>query len=577
MTMLEFHPGIILIIGALFALLLPQRPRQILLVLAPLLALLSVLNLPLDTVWHYSFTSNIELTVLKVDQLSWIFSLIFTIVALIGNIYALHIKKCGESAAALAYAGSALGVVLAGDWLTLIFFWELMSATSVFLIWFSKTSQARGAGLRYILVHFFGSNLLLAGILLKVMAGQTAVTALTGTGDAAFWLILLGISVNAAIPPLHAWLTDAYPEGTTTGSVFLSAFTTKVAVYCLIRTFPGTELLIWAGVIMALYGVVFAVLENDIRRLLAYHIISQVGYMVAAVGMGTELALNGASSHAFSHILYKSLLFMGAGAVIYATGRRKLTELGGLYRQMPAVVILYMIGAFSISGVPLFNGFISKSMIISAASANYMPSVELLLYLASVGTFLHTGLKLPYFMFFAPNKNPNLQPKKVPVNMLVAMGCGAFLCILYGVRPSLLYQYLPFAATYAPFTADHVIATLQLLIATFAAFWLFIPKLGGEPTISLDTDWFYRKPLVAFVHGLVYMICLIQNKLTMAGSIALQQTIPFFENPLKKLNYRKEKGFWPVYSEDSYHFPVGAAVLLILFMFIATLSYVWLA
>ncbi len=571
--MIEFHPGFLLLIGALLAAVLPQRIRRTVMVLAPLLGIIAVFHLKYGTVWTYRFINQIDLVILKVDQLSWMFGLIFSIMALLGNIYALHIKKAGESAAGLAYAGSSLGVVFAGDWITLIFFWELMAVFSTLLIWYRKVPQAIGAGFRYILVHFCGGNILLAGIFIKVMMGETAITALTGNHDAGFWLILLGIAINAAIPPLHAWLTDAYPEGTVTGSVFLSAFTTKVAVYCLIRVFPGTEFLTWAGVIMALYGVVYAVLENDIRRLLAYHIISQVGYMVAAVGMGTNLSLNGASAHAFSHILYKSLLFMGAGAVILSTGRRKISELGGFFRRAPATVVLYIIGAFSISGVPLFNGFISKSMIISAASHNHMPVVELLLYLASIGTFLSISLKLPYFMFFGSDRG--IKPEKIPINMYVAMAGGAFLCILYGVFPSLLYQYLPFAAEYEPFTMDHVISTIQLLAATLAVFWIFIPKLGGEPTVSVDTDWFYRRPLIYLVNAAVNGVLKIQEAAGVHGKRALSKINSFFANPLKWIPLSTMRPVEPVYSEDKYRFPVGIIILsgIMVFMMVLALVY----
>ena len=350
--MIEFHPAFILILGALAAAVFPRKLRQIAMVAAPTLAILAVFNLEYGTEWIYPFINNMDLILLRVDRLSWVFALIFSIMALLGNIYALHNHNSWECGSALLYAAGVLGVVFAGDWFTLIVFWELLAFSSVFLIWFRKTPESRKAGMRYLLVHAFGGNLFLAGIFILVANGQYEVTSLTGTFDAAYWLILLGIAINAAIPPLHAWLTDAYPEGTVTGSVFMCAFTTKVAVYTLIRIFPGTEFLVVAGVIMALYGAIYALIENDIRRLLAYHIISQVGYMVAAVGMGTELALSGATAHAYSNVLYKSLLFMGTGAVIYSTGRSKLTELGGIYRQMPLVVIFYMIGAFAISGFP---------------------------------------------------------------------------------------------------------------------------------------------------------------------------------------------------------------------------------
>ncbi|MDN5347304.1 MAG: multicomponent Na+:H+ antiporter subunit [Clostridia bacterium] len=507
------------------------------------MAILASLKLEPGATWFHPFLGY-ELIILKADALSLVFALIFSIMAFLGAVYALHVENRGEHIAALLYAAGSLGVVFAGDWLTLFFFWELMSASSVFLIWYRGKKQSLAAGFRYLLVHFLGGNLLLFGILLLIGSGNLAVSTLTESNSPAFWLILLGVAINAAIPPLHAWLTDAYPEATISGSVFLSALTTKVAVYVLVRVFPGTELLLWAGVVMALYGVVYAVLENNIRRLLAYHIISQVGYMVAAVGMGTELALNGATAHAFSHILYKALLFMGAGAVIYATGREKLTELGGIARAMPLTFILYNIGAFSISGVPLFNGFISKSIVVTAAGVSGLGIAELLLTLAGVGTFLSIALKLPYFTFFGQDRG--LKPQKLPLNMYIAMAGGAFLCILYGIFPDLLYTRLPYPLSYEPYTMDHVISTIQLLLATALGFWLFLAKLKSEPAISLDTDWFYRKPLAALLQGIVYGLKQMKVKLEEGVMLLFRAAGPYFES----------------YNENRYRFPVGLNFLL---------------
>jgi multicomponent Na+:H+ antiporter subunit D len=317
-------------------------------------------------------------------------------------------------------------------------------------------------------------------------------------GGLAWVLILVAFLLNAAVPPLGAWLPDAYPEATVTGAVFMTAFTTKSAVYVLIRGFAGTDLLVWVGASMAVYGVVYAVLENDARRLLAYHIISQVGYMVCGVGIGTALAINGATAHAFAHILYKALLFMGAGAVMQMTGLRKLNEMGGLYRTMPVTLGLYMIGAFAISAVPLFSGFVSKSMVVSAAGEEHLTTVFLMLTLASAGTFLHTGLKLPYYMFFG--KDSGLRAAEPPRNMLVAMGLAAVACVVIGVFPGLLYQHLPNPTEYAPYTLAHVTNALGMLAFTALGFFLLLKHLDPEPKVSLDTDWFYRRPSAGFIN-----------------------------------------------------------------------------
>lgn len=315
----------------------------------------------------------------------------------------------------------------------------------------------------------------------------------------------------------------------------MSAFTTKSAVYVLLRVYPGWEILIWFGIAMSLYGVVYAVLANDIRQILAYHIISQVGYMVAGVGIGTEMALNGTAAHAFSHILYKSLLFMGAGAVLYSTGKSKLTELGGIASKMKVTVILYMIGAFSISGFPLFNGFISKSMIVSAAGDAHYEIGMLLLILASVGTFLHTGLKLPYFTWFGESKS-EITVKPVPINMLIAMGFGAFFCTLFGVYPTLLYNYLPYPVEYEPYTVYHLVEMTQILVFTFIGFWILRKKLEGDRYIALDTDWVYRRFAPQFRKVFVNATDNFFDKvealiLTLAGLLTR-----LFKNPMQWLN-----------------------------------------
>jgi len=495
-------PAFIFILGAiLLPLLRERRLRQIFQLLIPLIAFIDLLYMPKGTYWVYNFLGY-DLILGRVDKLSMCFGYVFAIVAFVGMVYALHVREVGQHTAAFLYIGSALGVVFAGDIFTLYVFWEIMAVSSVFLIWYQRDKAALDAGFRYIMVHIFGGCALLAGIIIHVSNTGSTQFGFIEYGGLASQLILLGFIINAAVPPFHAWLSDAYPEATVTGSVFLTAFTTKSAVYVLLRTFPGVEILVWLGAIMAVYGVAYAVLENDIRRLLAYHIISQVGYMVAGVGLGTEMSMNGSTAHAFCHILYKALLFMGAGAVIYVTGRRKLTELQGrnLYKKMPITLSLYMIGGFSISAVPLFNGFISKTMIIASSAELHRPIIYLLLHLASIGTFLHTGLKLPYGIWFGrvPEgetiEEEEIEAKEPPLNMLIAMGMAAFLCILTGVYPKILYNILPYSVHFHPYTLNHVVAMMQLLLLTGAAFWLYIDKLGGEPKISVDTDWFYRKP-----------------------------------------------------------------------------------
>ena len=498
MTLGWVHPGLLLILGAWALPFLGGRVKRVAMLLLPAAALVDCVLMTPGTHGVVSFLGQ-QLVFGRVDSLSLVFSYVFSIMAFLGMVYALHVEDDSQHVSALTYAGGALGVTFAGDFLSLYIFWELMAVSSALLVWLRREPSAVTAGFRYFLVHVVGGLILLAGILLHWSAADSLAFGDMDafSGGLAWTLILVAFLLNAAVPPLGVWLADAYPEATVSGAVFMTAFTTKSAVYVLIRGFAGTELLVWLGAFMAVYGVVYAVLENDARRLLAYHIISQVGYMVCGVGIGTALAINGATAHAFAHILYKALLFMGAGAVLQVTGLRKLSDMGGLYKSMPTTLGLYMVGAFAISAVPFFSGFVSKSMVVSAAGESHLGVIFLLLTLASAGTFLHTGLKLPYYMFFG--KDSGLRAQEPPGNMLVAMGLAAIACVLIGVFPGLLYRLLPNAVAYAPYTLQHVTSTLGMLGFTALGFFVLLNHLDPERTISLDTDWFYRRGASGFM------------------------------------------------------------------------------
>ncbi len=563
------HPGIIFIIAAL---LVPiarwRRLKQFILLFAPFVAFIDLLYLKPGKHWLIDFVGY-RLVLGYVDKLSMVFAYVFVIMAFLGMVYALHVEEDGQHTAAFFYVAGALGVTFAGDFFTLFAFWELMAASSVFLIWYEKTKRALLAGFRYLMVHLFGGCILLAGIIIYVVnRGSIEITRLTmnSLGEV---FILIGFILNAAVPPLHAWLPDAYPEGTITGSVFLTAYTTKSAVYILARVFPGVELLMWLGAIMAVYGVVFAIMEDEIRRLLAYHIVSQVGYMVCGVGIGTEMAINGSSAHAFCHILYKALLFMGAGGVIYATGRRRMIDLEGrdLYKKMPMCLALYMVGAFSISAVPLFNGFISKNMVVAAAGEAHKPIIEMLLHIASVGTFLSVGLKLPWRTWFGRSSGvkEEIEVKKLPANMLLAMALTSFLCIFTGCYPKILYDILPYPVHYHPYTAYHVVSMMQLLLLTALGFWLLIDRLKGEATITLDTDWFYRKGGVLFLR-FCYLLNGFREIMQEVMTLIVEKVVKVSRDPIYAAESVFIKGEHPedipYYDADKHRSPSGLGVLI---------------
>jgi len=491
--MSSISPALVLIIGGLCVPLVKERFKPLFMLLLPVLAFVCMVSLGEGK--HGLFNVlGYDIVMLRVDKLSLVFGYIFTIITFLGVLFAMRVKDDLQHTSALVYAGGALGVTFAGDFVILYVFWELMAVASTFLILARRTRKSERAAFRYVLIHIVGGLCLLAGIVLTIHQTGTAEFDFIGLSGLGSWLIFIGIAVNAAIPPLHPWLQDAYPEATVTGAVFLSALTTKSAVYLMARTYPGTELLIWLGALMTAIPVFYAVLENDIRRVLAYSLINQVGFMMCGIGIGTQLALNGTVSHAFCHILYKGLLFMATGSVLYMTGKSRCTDLGGLYKTMPMTCFFCIVGAASISAFPLFSGFVSKSMIISASAHENLVAIWLILQFASAGVVEHAGIKVPFFTFFGHDSG--IRTKEPPWNMLLAMAIAAFLCVFLAVCPRFLYSILPYSVDYEPYTMGHVVGQLQLLMfAILAVFFLIFA--GFYPpeirSINLDADWFYRK------------------------------------------------------------------------------------
>ena len=497
--MSDFPPGLVLALGALLLPFAGRRIRPILILGLPLVTLGLVWQLP-DGSFAVLSILDYQLVLVRSDALSRFFAIIFSIMTFAGGLFALNQKRVLELVAVFVYAGSAVGVVLAGDLISLFFFWETMALASTLVVLSVGGDLSYRVSMRYLLIHMFGGALLMTGILVHVLdSGSTTFTAMEPNTLGAT-LILAGFLINAAAPPLSAWLSDAYPEASYSGTVFLSAFTTKAAVYVLLRGFPGAEILVFVGIFMIFYGIIYALLENDMRRILAYSIVNQVGFMVTGIGIGTEMALNGAAAHAFTHIIYKALLLMSAGAVLYMTGKRKCTDLGGLFQSMPLTTVCGIVGALSISSFPLTSGFISKSMISQAAADENLIVIWFLLLAASAGVFLHAGIKFPWFVFF--QKDSGLRPPDPPWNMRLAMILFAGLCIGLGIWPEFLYAMLPFPVAYQPYTVPHVVNMLQLLLFSGLAFFLMLPLMGRTLTITLDFDWFYRKLGNSFVRGL---------------------------------------------------------------------------
>ncbi len=497
----SLHPAAILLVGSLALPLLRGQLRKVLLIVLPVAGFVNLLGFEAGTV-STTWFAGYELQFLRVDKLSLLFGYLFHIAAFLAAIYSLHVNDGLQHTTGLMYAGSAVGAVFAGDLITLFIFWELLAVTSVFQIWARRSTRSADAGMRYLLIHVTSGLLLLAGTALYYSETGSLAFEHMGLGGWASRLILLAIGIKCAFPVLHTWLVDAYPEATPTGTVFLSAFTTKTAVYALARGFTGTEELIWIGASMTMFPIFFAVIENDLRRVLGYSMINQIGFMVAGVGLGAGMGVNGAVAHAFNDVLFKGLLFMAMGAVLHRTGRINGSDLGGLYKSMPMTTAFCIVGAASISAFPFFSGFVSKSMVMTIAAEQGYVVVWLMLLFASAGVFHHAGIKIPFFAFFA--HDAGIRCKEAPINMCVAMGLGALLCVLIGCFPEFLYRLLPYPVDYVPYTLTHMVQQWQILFFSALAF-AFLKLSGIYPpelrSVNLDVDWAYRRLLPATVRS----------------------------------------------------------------------------
>lgn len=497
---LELPPFLLLFIGAALAACTRGHLQKVIVVLTPIISFLNFYQLPTD----YSLIQNVHgyhLELAYSDKLSRLFGYLFHLAALIGVIFSLQVKDTVQHVSALTYAASALGAVFAGDWITLFIFWEGLAITSVFLIWARRTERSYRSGMRYLIMQVLSGVLLLAGALFLQKAGMPGkITSLSLTDNFSqfstigTWLIFLAFAIKAGFPLFHTWITDSYPEATATGAVFLTSFTSKVAVFMFAKVFAGTELLIIIGLVMACLPIFYAVIENDLRRVLTYSMINQIGFMICGIGVGTELAINGAVATAFNHVIYKGLLMMSMGAVLYRVGHVNGSDLGGLYRSMPVTTICCIIGAASISAFPLFSGFVSKAIIMGEMLYQGHTVGWLLLLFAAAGVFHHAGIKIPYFAFFGHDSG--LKVKEAPINMLIAMLLSSAVCIGIGLNPQWLYQLLPFEMNYSPYDLTHVVTQLQLLFFSALAFVVLNLKGIYPPELrstNLDTDWFFRR------------------------------------------------------------------------------------
>lgn len=391
---------------------------------------------------------------LYMNGFAWVTSFIGVVICLLILIYARDNRNYTYDFyfLFLILIGGMQGVILTQDLFNMFVFFEILSIASYILIAHSKKSKSVIAGFNYLLISSLGMGFFLLGIVL--FYGQTGVLSLRegahlidelGRGSRIFafslLLICVGIGIKAAFVPLHTWLPGAHAFAPHPVSAVLSAVMIKIsflAIWRILRIFQATHLqyiLLWIGGITALVGIIWAIAQSDAKKLLAYSSISQMGFIIASFGVATSVSLTASFYHILSHSLFKSLLFLSIGVVIYTTGKRNIYELSGLGRKMPFVGMSFFIGAFSICGIPPFNGYVSKTLI--SISMKNFPFVYLLLFLASVGTVSSFSKLSGIFTGREINKDSNSQSKKlsrkISGGILTSLTVLSVLCLITGI------------------------------------------------------------------------------------------------------------------------------------------------
>ena len=509
---LEFftNPALLLLFGALVLPLLPVRLRGLWLPIPPLAGTVLLWSLPNGATGTYDYLGA-ALEPFRLDPLSRGFGTAFLLAALLGAIYAIWLRDLVHQVAILVYAGATVGATFAGDLVTLFVWWELAGLASTVLIWArgliqpADSSRAARAGQRYLLVQVISGVLLLGGMAVWVSAGNGLAfdaIGVGGVGDVGGWLILFAFGLKAGFPLLYVWITDTYPEATVVGTVILSAFTTKLAIYALIRGFAGTEPLFWFGPVTAVLALFFALLQRDLRRVLAYALVVQLGYLLTAVGAGGEVGVNGATAHSLVHIAYNMLLFMTLGAVLYRTGTVRSDQLGGLLRTMPVAAVGFAVGAATMAAAPLFAGFVSKGLLMEAVKEHH-EAVYWLLLVVSILVFTHFCLRVFQLVFlgrparFGSEAVDRTEPE-APWSMRLAIALAVVVCVALGLLPGLLGGILPYPVELAVYSPSHVLEQLVLLAAGAALFGALV-WTRRYPTVRrtyrVDADILYLRVL----------------------------------------------------------------------------------
>ena len=428
---------------------------------------------------------------MEVDQVSLFFGLLISTAVFVACVYSLQYMEHDDNKPQyytlfLMLAGGVMGLVLSGDLFNMFIMVEILTFAAVALTAFrNKAFGALEAAFKYLVVGCMGSTCILAGTIMLYAQAHTLNFAqlsdiiagnLNPSTIVAFALLYIGFSTKAFIVPFHPLAADAHGAAPASISVLISGVLTKSGVYAILRLtyflfqtmgLPSIQfMLVFIGSISMFVCVTMALAQHDFKRLLAFHSISQIGYVLTAIGLGTGLGLSAGLYHAMNHTMFKGLLFLAAGAVHFRTGTTDLRKLGGLGKKMPWTCALFLVGAASISGIPPFNGFASKWMIYQATYQAAIDYKNIGFLLATIVALITSVLTLASFVkvtqsvFFGQLRPEHEDVKEVPGGMIVGMSLFALICVVTGLFPEKVTALLTMPAAQSALQPDCYIKSM---------------------------------------------------------------------------------------------------------------------
>ena len=496
MLTVTLNPGFVPIFAALLVLAAPHGVRAGIMGVSALASLWLLLGHEFGAAAAMA-QMGLPVVLLNLDAINRIFGVVMLIILAILAIYSSARRNRYEDAAILLLAGGALSALFVGDLVSFVAAAALAGLAAAWIVFASTEEGAERAGVRLLIWHGLEGLLFLIGVALHLTAGAaSSIFARLDADTISGACIFAALMIRIGAPFAHVWLKDVVSHASPTGGAALSAFTTMLGVYALVRLFPAEPILMPIGAAMIVIGALFAAAEDDLRRAAGYALTAQTGVCVALVGEGSPLSIAAAEGHAFAVLLAFVALQMTMGGVLERTGSTRVSQMRGLFTAMPMSTLLMVVAGLACAAMPAFAAFATHTVALQALAQwelrwiwfciAALPGVLVIVLALRPALAAHRTIAKP--RAFNEARFP----------MLLGAGLGAFLSLLIGLAPRWLYDLMPTGLAFQPFALDRLAPQLELLGASGVVYLMLYAVKAAPQTLQAhmpDIDALYRGPM----------------------------------------------------------------------------------